>query len=113
MATRTSFWFEVRHAVWQWAGVVLGAVISGLLLGVLELRGMTEISALEIAGPVGVLFALFSWISIARSFSRRTITQIAVPISSTISTVEGEFTFEYSFQNGDRPNATVYRGPVV
>ena len=98
MGTRIAFWFEFRHAVGQWMGIVLTAIFSGIVLGTLLRHGMNEKSALEIAIPLGFLFAIGFWLSIARSFSAKRGQRIDGPMSGAVLNIEGQQTYAYSCQ---------------
>ncbi len=91
MATRISFWLETRRALAQWTGIVLASFVSGILLGVLRRQGVTYRISLEIAIPVGLLFALLFWVWLTRRFVVRNI-EVSVPVSTNTVTLEGQFT---------------------
>lgn len=111
MTEATSFWFDLRKAAAQWAGIALSAVFGGILLGLLIHRGMAERRALEIAVSIASVLALGICISIARSFSMRHAVPLSNQISSAVLTIEGNATplptvvfsvaFSYSHVNQD------------
>jgi hypothetical protein len=94
-------------------GIVLTAIVSGVVLGALLRLGMAEKSALEIAIPMGFLFAIGFWLSIARSFSGKRRPQITGPISASTLNIEGQQTFAYSCQLTGQPTITSHTPGAV
>lgn len=115
MSTQTAFWPEIRRAVLQWAGVVLAAIISGLLRGGLLHSGMSEKHALEIALPVGFLVALLCWVLVAFWFLLKSRATLSMPVSApTVPNFEGQLTtaYSYSFEMA-APPTIAYQAPAA
>ncbi len=93
MSTHTTLWSEVRGVAAQWVGIVLAAILSGLLLGILMRDGINEKLSLEIALPVGFLLALLFWILASRQrLTRRAVIEMPLPVSMTVINFEVQST---------------------
>jgi hypothetical protein len=98
MSSQLTFWPDLRRALFQWAGVVVAVIISGLLLGVLLRQGVDDTTALEICLVVGFVLALGLWVGITGWMALRAARAAQVPI-----TFEGELAVTYSLQYAGQP----------
>ena len=69
MSTHKQFWRELMRVWAQWLGLGLAAIPSGVILGVLEQRGVNGKAALAVALSVGFVLALVLWVWIGRRFA--------------------------------------------
>jgi hypothetical protein len=73
MSTRKVFLPEIMRVWAQWIGLGLAAIPAGLILGILEQRGINEKAARAVALVIGFVLAITFWILIARWIAVRPI----------------------------------------
>jgi hypothetical protein len=89
MSTHKAFWRDLIRVWAQWLGLGLAAIPSGIILGVLESRGIDNRAALAVALAVGFVFALILWIWIGRHFAVVTV-EYTSAASPTVVQFESE-----------------------